>query len=77
MATKAILLLISLGIGYLVIIFAKREERALKGLGYLIGTLIIAVSIVFIVRNLWLYSRSCGAVASTQAPQVQYQLPKP
>ena len=77
MATKAILLLISMGMGYLVLVFAKREEKVLKILGYLIGIFIIAVSIVFIVRNLWLYGRSCGAIASTQAPQVQYELPKP
>ena len=76
MATKAILLLICLGIGYLVIVFAKKEKRALKGLGYLIGTFIIAVSIVFILRNLWLFVRSCSAIAS-QPVEAQYELPKP
>ena len=76
MATKAILLLISLGIGYLVIVFAKKEKKALKMLGYLLGTFIIAVSIVFILRNLWLYARFCKAIAS-QPPETQYELPKP
>ena len=77
MATKAILLLIALGMGYLVLVFAKKEEKALKSLGYLLGIFIIAVSIVFIIRNLWLYTRSCSAIASTQPPEVQYELPKP
>jgi hypothetical protein len=77
MATKAILLLIALGIGYIVIIFARKEKKALKGLGYLIGIFIIAVSIVFILRNLWLYARSCQAIASTQPPEARYELPKP
>jgi hypothetical protein len=76
MATKAILLLISLGIGYLVIVFAKKEKKALKVLGYLLGTFIITVSIVFILRNLWLYARFFKAIAS-QPPETQYELPKP
>jgi len=77
MATKAILLLICLGIGYLVIVFAKKEEKALRSLGYLLGFFIIAVSIVFILRNLWLYARSCMAIASPQPVEAQYELPKP
>jgi len=77
MATKAILLLICLGIGYLVIVFAKREERALKVAGYCLGTFIIAVSIVFILRNLWLYARSCCAVASQPIEAARYELPRP
>jgi uncharacterized membrane protein YidH (DUF202 family) len=77
MTTKAILLLlISLGIGYLVITFAKKEKRALKTIGYSLGAFIIAVSIVFIARYLWLYARSCRAIAS-QPLEAQYDLPKP
>ena len=76
MATKAILMLISLGIGYLVIVFAKREKRALKVIGYCLGAFIIAVSIVFILRNLCLYARFSEAITS-QPPQAQYDLPKP
>jgi len=64
MATKAILLLISLGVGYLILIFAKREKQLLKLTGYCLGGFIIAVSIAFIVRYLWLYICSCRAVAS-------------
>ncbi len=76
MATKAILLLICLGIGYLVIVFAKKEEKALKALGYTLGAFIIAISIFFILRNLWQYSRFCGPIVS-QPPETQYELPKP
>jgi len=45
-------LLIALGIGYLVLYFAKREEKNLQILGYFLGTLIILYSIIFIVLTL-------------------------
>jgi hypothetical protein len=76
MTTKAILLLISLGMGYLIMVFARREKKAMRVTGFCLGTFIIAVSIVFILRYLWLYACSCRAV-STRPPVVQYELPKP
>jgi lipid-A-disaccharide synthase-like uncharacterized protein len=76
MATKAILLLIALGIGYLILIFAKREEKVMKVLGYGLGAFIIVISILFILRYLCQYVSACRAI-TTRPPAVQFDLPKP
>lgn len=76
MVTKAILLLISLGLGYLVILFSKREKGVLRTIGYCLGAFIIAVSIIFALRNLWQYISVCG-ITTAQPAETQYELPKP
>ena len=42
--SPAAILSVALGIGYLVLCFARKEEKLLKKLGYAIGVLIIAIS---------------------------------
>lgn len=47
------LLLISLGVGYLVCVKADGQKGFLKQLGYWIGSIIIILSILVPVRNLY------------------------
>jgi len=54
--TADILILIALGIGYIVLYFAKREEKAMQFLGYIIGCITILISTLFLTGIL--YSRS-------------------
>lgn len=42
-------LLLALGAGYLVLYFAKREERGLRILGLVIGTFILTVAAILIL----------------------------
>lgn len=42
------LLLIALGVGYMVIYFAKKEEKRLQFTGYLIGGIIIALAVIYL-----------------------------
>ena len=57
-------LLIALALGYIVCVLAKKEEKALKSIGYIIGTSIIIVSSVLILAKLLLtitiYGNICG-----------------
>ena len=46
------ILLVALGIGYVVLYLAKREEKALQFTGYLIGGVIIVLSLIYILGNL-------------------------
>lgn len=50
-ASKA-LLLIAMGIGYIVLYLAKREEKGLQFLGYIIGIVIVILGALFIVTSL-------------------------
>ena len=50
--TKNALLVIGLGIGYLVLYLAKREEKGLQALGYFLGTIIILYCGFCILLNL-------------------------
>jgi hypothetical protein len=45
------ILMVSLGIGYLILYFAKREEKGLQVLGYFLGTLILLYSAISILLN--------------------------
>jgi hypothetical protein len=45
-------LLVALGLGYIVIYLARREEKALKALGYTIGSVMIILSSIFIISSL-------------------------
>ena len=51
------LLLIAIGIGYIVLYFAKREEKGLQFLGYIIGALIIALATAYMLGNFLLLSK--------------------
>lgn len=56
------LLLIALGIGYLVCTQARKEAKALKTLGYIIGAGLIAIAAVLIATKvIWFcgYSKMC------------------
>lgn len=55
------LLLICLGIGYIVIYLAKREERQLQLVGYIIGSLIIGLSLIYQTANLWVQAKMCSS----------------
>jgi hypothetical protein len=46
------ILLVALGIGYVVLYLAKREEKGLQLTGYLIGGLIIILAAFYIVGNI-------------------------
>lgn len=45
------LLLIALGMGYLVLYLAKREDKGLQFLGYIVGVIIITLSLIYLVGN--------------------------
>lgn len=42
-------LLIALGFGYIVLYLAKREEKRMQFLGYIIGVTIITLSLIYLV----------------------------
>lgn len=46
------LLLIALGSGYIVLYLAKREEKGLQFIGYMIGVIIIALSLIYLVGHI-------------------------
>ncbi|MCM8799897.1 MAG: hypothetical protein NC900_04150 [Candidatus Omnitrophica bacterium] len=48
------LLLLALGLGYIVLYLAKREEKGLQFLGYVVGTFIILLSIFYILINIFI-----------------------
>jgi len=53
-----ILQLMALGIGYLVIYFAEREEKILRLAGYFIGVVIVSFTTFYIVFDLLVQSRA-------------------
>lgn len=47
-------LMIALSLGYIVLVLAKKEQKNLKKIGYLIGIFVIAVcSVLLIAKTLW------------------------
>lgn len=59
--------LIALGIGFIVYYLAKREEKALKAIGYIIGiTIIIIAGILVLDRLLMHYNRNLRRCALRQ-----------
>lgn len=59
--------LIALGIGFIVYYLAKREEKALKAIGYIIGiTIIILAGILVFDRLLMHYNRESRKCALRQ-----------
>ena len=47
------ILLVALGVGYVVLYLAKREEKSLQLMGYLIGGVIIVMAAVYILGSLF------------------------
>lgn len=56
-----VLLLIALGIGYIVLYFARREEKTFQVSGYFIGTVIIALVAFYSIANLLIENRIAGS----------------
>ena len=47
-----LLALLVLGIGYIVLYFAKREEKELQLIGYVIGAGLIILSLIYLLNSL-------------------------
>lgn len=71
------LLLIALGIGYIVLYLAKREEKDLQTIGYIIGTLIMILAIFYLVGSLWLQVRLCPKVRHLRGTMQPRMMPQP
>jgi Na+/phosphate symporter len=54
--TEEAMVLIALGMGYFVLYFAKREEKANRILGYAIGCGIIFFCCLLLLKNILLFS---------------------
>lgn len=57
------LMLVALAMGYVVLYLAKREDKALRTIGYIIGIFIIALSALLILVGLGFKARACGKMA--------------
>ena len=74
-------LLIALGIGYIVLYFAKREEKDLQFLGYIIGTVVIVIAAVYLLSGILLqlykvYPKShCYGAKMQRMMQPMYRAP--
>lgn len=53
------LILIALGFGYIVLYLAKREEKGLQFVGYVIGGVIIVLAIIYLLCNIWAQASLC------------------
>jgi len=51
------LLLIALGMGYIILCLAKKEEKQLRLLGYVIGWLIIVSVVIYMLCSLWIRAK--------------------
>lgn len=51
--------LIALALGYIVCHMAKKEDKAMKITGYIIGTFIITLSALHIIISATMYSKIC------------------
>jgi len=66
--------LIALALGYIVCYLAKREDKTLRILGYLIGTFIITISAVIILVNALLGLRPRRDIFSTDMLIPQHRM---
>lgn len=70
-------LLISLGISYIVLYFANREEKGLRLIGFFIGGLILALTVAYMLGDILWQNKLCSARAKyyqrmmQSAPQMQ------
>lgn len=53
------LILIALCLGYMVLYFAKREEKGLKFIGYIIGCVVIALAAISLIFGAWIQTNIC------------------
>jgi len=51
------LLLVALGVGYIVLYFAKREEGAMQIVGYIAGSAIMLLATIYLIGAVYLHSR--------------------
>lgn len=72
-----VLLLIALGVGYLVIYFAKREEKELRFFGIVIGGVIIVLSLCYFVGNIWLQAKVFSPKMRYYKGMMQQRMMKP
>lgn len=79
--------LIALGIGYIVLYLANREEKSLRTTGFLIGILIIGISGIHLLYSILLNAKICRSpkimrpsyhqmMLKEQIPQMPHQLPR-
>ena len=71
-----VLLLIALGVGYIVIYFAKREEKELRFVGIVIGWVIIVLSLCYFVGNIWLQAKLCGRTHAFKGMMQKRMMPQ-
>lgn len=55
------LLLIALGFGYIVLYFAKREEKFMQFVGYIAGSAIMLLAALYLLGTIYLHSRMNSA----------------
>ncbi len=67
------ILMIALASGYVVCYLAKREEKRLKTLGYLVGLFIIAFTASIVITNVLFAARMCGGMGKMQRMGRQHQ----
>lgn len=66
-----LLFLLSLGMGYLVLYFAKREDKGLKLVGYFLGIFILVLTIVYMLGDLMWQNRLCNAKVKQYRQMIQ------
>lgn len=71
------LLLIALGIGYLVVYFAKREEKGLRFCGYVIGGAIITLTIIYLLGSILFQAKMCRLKGYDRGLMQQRMMPEP
>ncbi len=71
------LLLISLGIGYIAILSAKKEEKKLRILGYIIGGLIIALSAIALLRSIGMRCQAASMDNRYRSDMMQHRMMPP
>lgn len=70
------LLLVALGIGYIVLYFAKREEKGLQLIGYIIGWVVIILASLYILSNFWVEGRMrCLKSGGYQGKMFKHMMP--
>ena len=55
------LFLIALGLSYIVLYFANREEKGLRLIGYFIGTLILGLTVAYMVGDFFMQTKFTNA----------------
>jgi ABC-type arginine transport system permease subunit len=69
------MLLIALGLGYIVCYLANREEKALRTIGYFIGTFIIVLSSLLIMVNVFFAAKFRRKAMGMMIPHQKMMMP--